>query len=269
MTPSTRLHRFGDRAARYRGVAACVAAAMMLAPAQLAAQDAPPTNESERPPPRVPTDVDPEARRLAERGLAHYEAGRYAEAIADLEASYDITAAPGLLYNLAQAYRLKGDCGRALDLYRRFLAEGPVGNIRELTEGRIAETERCLAGAPPKHRPPDPAVQPLPPEATPPSLRLGSEPVRTQPREEKSWRQRAGIGLGAAAVALAVTGAVFGWRAREASGDVDAVYDRGGVWGPYAMQREQDGLRDERFALALAIGALVSAGISGWLLLRR
>jgi tetratricopeptide (TPR) repeat protein len=220
--------------------------------------------------PATAAAVDPEARRLADRGLAHFEAGRYREAIDDFEASYKITPAPGLLYNLAQAQRLGGDCGAALALYRRFLAAHPAGNIRTLTEARIAETERCAGqdgGAPQAASAPiaEPKSLATPPPSASLSLTKKIEPTRPA----LGWRRRAGIGAGAAAIALGIVGARYGWQAQQASDDVSAIYAREGTWGPYAMARERSGQADERTALWLGAGALVAAGLSLWLLVRK
>ena len=57
-----------------------------------------------------------EARALYTDGLRLYRAGVYDEAIAKLQASYRLVPAPGLLYDMAQAHRLKGDCAAARDL---------------------------------------------------------------------------------------------------------------------------------------------------------
>jgi tetratricopeptide (TPR) repeat protein len=263
--PSTPSHPFADHRRASTWVALGVALAA-LAPAPLRAQE----QQSPAPVADGGDNIDPEARRLAERGLAHYEAGRYAEAIDDFQASYRITPAPGLLYDIAQAQRRKGDCAAALESYRRFLAENPTGNIRQLSESRIAETERCAAArvvdarpAPPPRADSQTAVS-FPASGTP-SLIKTSEPDRPPTR----WRRRAGVGIGVAAVALGLASARYGWQAAQASDDVSAIYAREGTWGPYATAREQSGHDDERTALWLGAGALVSAAVSLWLLLRR
>ena len=71
------------------------------------------------------------------------------------------------------------------------------------------------------------------------------------------------------AIAAGVASANFAWHAARASDDVSAISDRGGTWGPYAMAREQSGHDDERTALWLGIGALASAAVSLWFLVRR
>jgi tetratricopeptide (TPR) repeat protein len=261
---SIRSHPFADRR-RWRGLAAVGIALTAFMPTAGRAQDEAGAGASVDAAP-----IDPEARRLAERGLAHYEAGRYDSAIEDFRASYRIKPAPGLLYNLAQAHRLKADCAAALDLYREFLAEDPAGNIRQLTLTWIAETERCATD---KARP---ALLPRaqPPPAAPPSTAGAMTLAKTagpRPPDDRVgvWRRRAGIGAGAAALVLGAASARYGWQASAAADDVTAVYDRGGTWGPYAAAREQSGQRDGRTSLMLGAGAVIAAAVSLWLLLRQ
>jgi hypothetical protein len=96
------------------------------------------------------TDTSPEARRDSEEGLRLFDAGHYPAAIARFEASFARSHAPGLLYNIAQAHRLNGDCSRALVFYLRYLASNPAGTSRTRTEARIADMERCLRDREPR-----------------------------------------------------------------------------------------------------------------------
>ena len=66
-----------------------------------------------------------EAKRLAARAQVHYDLGEYGQAIADYEDAYRIAKTPGFLYNLAQSYRLAGDCVTASSMYRNYLRLAP------------------------------------------------------------------------------------------------------------------------------------------------
>ena len=71
---------------------------------------------------RVPPERIPQkARELAEQGRAYHDAGEYMKAIAAFKEAYVLAPSPGLLFNIAQAYRLAGDCDDAAWMYRRFL----------------------------------------------------------------------------------------------------------------------------------------------------
>src|SRR5689334_7510905 len=67
----------------------------------------------------------PSARELSDQGLAAFNQGRYAEAIRAFLASYEISPLPALMFNVAQAHRLLGDCQQAEIYYRRYLNELP------------------------------------------------------------------------------------------------------------------------------------------------
>ena len=67
--------------------------------------------------------VDPEqaardkaAREHYSKGILHYDLGEIDEAIAEFRQAYAISAAPGLLFNIAQAYRFKKDYEQALQV---------------------------------------------------------------------------------------------------------------------------------------------------------
>ena len=105
---------------------------------------------------------------------AQYAAdGKYDDALRELELAYRETATPQLLYAMGRVHALRGDCVRALDHFRRFLATAPGPRS---TEAANAEIARCAppppdptdgdagVGPPPDPPPPDP---PPPPAARP------------------------------------------------------------------------------------------------------
>ncbi len=81
------------------------------------------------------------------RGARLYKEGNYDQAIIEYQAAYDALPIPEFLFNLGQAYRLKGEGEKALELYNRYLTlapEGPVAgevrtNVAELTKQLEAE----------------------------------------------------------------------------------------------------------------------------------
>ena len=85
------------------------------------------------------------ASELYASGAAHYQRGEYDEAIRDFGRAYQLSRAPDLLFNLAQAHRLKGSsCRSARDYYRRYLELVPATPDRAEVEARIAEMDRCV-----------------------------------------------------------------------------------------------------------------------------
>src|SRR5438874_5150491 len=94
----------------------------------------------------APQPIPEKARALADRGRVAHDAGDYGSAIAAFQEAYVIAPSPALLFNLAQAYRLAGDCDDAAWMYRRFLDTNPVGEHRTLAESHLSTVEKCGHG---------------------------------------------------------------------------------------------------------------------------
>jgi tetratricopeptide (TPR) repeat protein len=143
------------------------------------------------------------ARQLSDEGLAHFQERRYDEAIVAFQASYAIAPLPQLTFNLAQAFRLKGDCPRAAEHYRRYLREAPDAANRALVEQHLRALDR-ECGTPPVSKPvvAAPAAVPVAPAAKPPNppTALPSVPTPLAP----SHRPRLLESLGAAGFAVGV-----------------------------------------------------------------
>lgn len=160
---------------------------------------------------------DPAARSEYEHALALYQHGEYAAAIGPLRRAYELYPSPELLYDLAQAQRLAGDCTGALASYRAFLATDPSEPLRSRADAKLLEMEQCAArvadsaGPPesneaaPSGEPPRPApeihLMPAPPPAAAPAVTHGSPTDRRKPYV---------IALAAVSLAgFAVSGAAF------------------------------------------------------------
>lgn len=90
-------------------------------------------------------DLKDQARRDVSAGLAAQSAGRYDEAIALYKKAYAAIPHPEILFDLGQAYRLKGDAEAALDYYRRYLAAEPGGRAAGDANRWVAELGKQLA----------------------------------------------------------------------------------------------------------------------------
>jgi hypothetical protein len=128
------------------------------------------------------------ARELYEKGNRHFKLGEYDEAIDAFKESYRLSEAPLLLYNLAQAHRLKGSCGQAALLYRNYLRDDPKGPYAAAAKQQLPKMEKCAkekgqsTEAPPKE-PVPPPVEPKPPDPPPPVEPKPAEPaITTDPR---------------------------------------------------------------------------------------
>src|SRR5688572_11504167 len=84
------------------------------------------------------------ARDLAAKGRTAHDQGDYTRAIAAFKEAYVMAPAPALLFNLAQAYRLQGNCDDAALMYRRYISSRPAPEGRALAEEHLQTMERCL-----------------------------------------------------------------------------------------------------------------------------
>lgn len=108
-------------------------------------------------------DTRKQARTHFRAGTVFYEAGNYDRAIEEYLAAYKLLPLPDLLFNLAQAYRLKGELREAIDYYRRYLAVRP--NDAPAVEARqtLRTLEEAVAKLPPPKVDAPPAPEPAPP----------------------------------------------------------------------------------------------------------
>src|SRR4051812_37563468 len=71
--------------------------------------------------PQETNDLTPTARELSNQGLRQYQLGDYGAAIESFLGAFALSDNAGLLFNVAQAYRLQRDCRHAGEYYRRYL----------------------------------------------------------------------------------------------------------------------------------------------------
>lgn len=83
---------------------------------------------------------------MYEQGSAHYQAGRFSEAIPLFRDAYELVHDPVYLFNLAQSYRKVLDCERASEYYERYLAEATDADAkqRERVQGWLRELAPCV-----------------------------------------------------------------------------------------------------------------------------
>jgi tetratricopeptide (TPR) repeat protein len=167
-------------------------------------------------------DLTPTARELSDQALRQYQQGEFDAAIESFMGAFALSNNPGLLFNVAQAYRLKGDCEHARDYYQRYLKAVPDTPFKPSLERRVEEMQACLAsrGAPGAVQPGDTMASidasaittiAAPPDPATPDL-SSPKPDVSPPRRAAVWTLRG------SAVALLASSAVFGalaWDARQ------------------------------------------------------
>ncbi|MDX2091792.1 MAG: hypothetical protein SFX73_28280 [Kofleriaceae bacterium] len=219
-----------------------IALALVLAPTLLGAE-----------PRKLP--VPRHAKQLAAKGRAAHAAGAYGDAILAYREAYGLAPSPSLLFNLAQAYRLAGNCHAAVQMYRRFLAEGPTQQVRTLAESHLGAVQRCA------DRPGRARVAQAPPVLLPGDLAIEAPAPAAAQRPGRNMRN---IGVG-----LAVTGAValgfagyYALDARDASHTVEDAYARGVPWREVRGIAES-GDRSATMARSLALGGgvVIASGV--------
>jgi hypothetical protein len=97
---------------------------------------------------RAQSNDETDARATYESGLAHFRRGEYVDAMRELERAYQSYPAPVLLYDIAQAARLQGECSKALELYARFLAAKPSEPLLSRAAAQLAEMQQCVQQRP-------------------------------------------------------------------------------------------------------------------------
>lgn len=207
--------------------------------------------------PLRPERIPNKARQLAAKGRAAHTAGDYNTAVEAFKEAYVLAPSAGLLFNIAQAYRLAGNCDDAAWMYRRFLDTNPSTDERALAEAQLAVVKKCGSGGlrvtlgKPRL---DTAKIPEPEVTVTTSL---------PPDDRGGKYKRIGIGTAIGGGALLAGAAVFAFDAHDASKQVAAIYKRGGTWDEI-KDIDARGQRSATIATALGIGggaAVVSGAV--------
>jgi len=180
------------------------------------------------PAPAPDQDLTPTARALSDKGLREYQQGELDAAIESFMGAYALSNNGGILFNVAQAYRLKKDCDHAKEYYGRYLAAVPDSALKPSVERRLAEMEACstasggdavparASGTAERHvalqetKPAGAAVTPSP---SAPEAQLAATSSRNR---AITWTLRG------SAAALLTSSAIFGALAWDAKRDFDA-----------------------------------------------
>jgi len=192
--------------------------------------------------------AEPGAAELYRLGKQAYDQQDYARAAELFTRCHARSGDPSLLFNIAQAERLAGDCAAAATHYRRFLAEVPDAPNRTDAAAKLADMERCVQEKAPPPAPPAPATVAV---VAPPPARQEARPSR--------------LGLwvaGGGGLALGVS-AFFWYRAWDADHELDQLFADGGVYDDH-YQGLADRIDTSR-TLAIVTGAVGVAAVAGGL----
>ena len=215
----------------------------------------------------VPDRVPAKAKQLADRGRAYHDARDYTRAIAAFQEAYALAPSPALLFDLAQDYRLAGNCDEAAWMYRRYLDTNPSDEHRALAETHLHHVERCGHGTLALAiGPAQVAAQLHAPRRPEPAVRRAAVFTGSSGEHE----QQLGLALAACGGVLLAGAAYFAYDSLDASNTVSGVYHHGGD-GTGLGPVDARGQRSETYAEWLGVGGALAAasGITVYLLGRR
>jgi tetratricopeptide (TPR) repeat protein len=216
--------------------------------------------------PGRPDVIPQKARALADRGRAFHDAGDYPNAIIAFKEAYVMAPSPGLLFNLAQAYRLQGNCDDAALMYRRYINTGPSSEARGIAEAHLGSVERCVQKRA-LNIPVDESVGPAPtPGAPDGSLFVSDSKAATRAELQKDI----GIGLaigGGIAMAAAI---YYAFDAHSAATSIEDAYAHGAKWKDVAPI-DQRGERSARLAKICGVGGgiAIAGGVALYVIGKR
>ena len=249
-----------------------VLATLLATVTSAVAQPAPPPAQTE-------DQKRAEAKALYEKGLSHYNLGEFDEAIKAFRAAYAISQAPGLLFNIAQSFRLKKDYEQATYFYQTYLRLKPDAPNRSDVEDRLKEMQEAIEEQ--KRMGTKPPIGTVNPEGTTVtttttvSTPTGATPTPTPapgPTPEGGTGNQslvtAGYATAGAGAALVLTGLVFGRLARNAEKDLNQLSSTNGTWTQAHQDRYDAGKRNNTIAVIsfIAGGAAIVTGGTLWAL---
>jgi tetratricopeptide (TPR) repeat protein len=215
--------------------------------------------------PAPPPSREDQARELYKKGMTHYELGEFDTAIDEFKRAYALTSAPGLLFNLAQVYRMKKDPEQAVYFYRTYLRLVPNAPNRADVEALIAENQALLDEARAKKRAADEAAAAAAAAAAAPATptRAVAPMSPAPPPRRRPWRAEliSGAAVGALGVGALATAVALGARASSDASKISSANAQGDVpWDSAKQQLYRDGQSSATAATVLYVaGGVVAA----------
>jgi len=219
-------------------------------------------------------------------GKKHLEAGEYDDAVRDYQAAYELVPVPEMLFNLGQAYRLKGDKAKAVEHYQKYIAAEPRGRAvaearthievlgREVAAQAAEDARRAEeARAEEARRAAEDARQAEDAQRAEEARRVPAAAVPAPEVQDRSSPGRvlriSGLVTAGAGAVLVGAGAYFGVRAADLQSQGEALIESG-RWDPTVDDIIARGRTSERLMLACTItgaAAVVGGGVMyfvGW-----
>ncbi len=249
-----------------------VLVAMTCVVASATAQPAGPTHE--------PTEAErARARERFEAAKKLIASEHYAQAYDELAIGYGLTGLPVFLFNMAECARHMSELPRARELYTRYLAAQPDGDMSAMARQRLRELDSSTTpprkpdpGRPIDQPPGDKPVTPVDPIAS-----SVTTPIRSVPPDTGGTSRGGTLRIAGIATAVAGAGMLgFGvYNAVAAGNRADELEDRcarGCTWGPTEEGLDAAASRHRTRAWIFgAVGtvALIGGGVLAYLGWRR
>jgi tetratricopeptide (TPR) repeat protein len=90
-------------------------------------------------------DAEREARLHFRRGETSFAVGRFADALAEYQAAFELISLPGFLFNIGQCHRNLGNLAQAVFSFKKYLRLKPDAHNRAAVEELVADLERQIA----------------------------------------------------------------------------------------------------------------------------
>ena len=197
----------------------------------------------------------PTAEDLSNTGQRAYDDGNFTTAIINWQESYQLSGANGLLFNLAQAKRLSGDCAGAITTYRRFIATDAdkASEQHKLAKDLTRELEVTC----PEQKP---AVIQPPKVVDHPKL-LGPSDIRplSASRPERTWKI-AGLVTGGSGIVAITIGLGLGHHGSSIGNEVTAACQTGCDW---EKLKDKDARGRREVTIGNAVAAVGVAAVAG------
>src|SRR4051794_12449144 len=210
------------------------------------------------------------AKQHYQNGARKFDVGKYDDAAAEWEATYELIGDPSILYNIAQALRLGGQNERALRFFKNYLRHEESNANRAEVERRIAELNALIEQQKKNAPPPEPTPTPTPAPVVPPSPTPTPAPVVATPEPPPPKKplpkslKYVGYGLVGLAAASLATGAAMSALASSASSDVQKAAANHDVFDAGLQGKESNGKTYDTVSIAgyVAAGVFAAAGVT-------
>lgn len=216
-----------------------------------------------------PEDVQ-KAAALYDSGKRHFDIAEYGAAIAAWKEAYLLSSEPLLLFNIAQAHRLAGDCAQANRFYLNYKRVQPKPtNQAELdsamakcagVEPATGDTTPTTSTTTVQSTPPLSVIEPAPSSA----VSMSTAPRDTVEVDEGRTLRLSGIAIAGAGGVAGVIAIVYAVRASKKADEVSGRPE-GGPWTKELEQTQTDGqsaqTRARIFGVVSALGAIGGAAL--------